>query len=72
MAQQVTVSPIDDLSGDTAEDIVVGSAVVRPTRTDRAQGQAVQDQARRQGMKVSDRGRIPADLLDVHHLADPS
>lgn len=115
MAQQVTVSLIDDLNGSTADETVefgmdgkiyeidlsnsnaeklrevfvayvtvarrsgerrrstgVGSTERRPTVTDRQQSQAVRDWARQQGMKVSDRGRLPADLLNAYHSAVPS
>lgn len=114
MAQQVTVSLIDDLNGSTADETVefgvdgkiyeidlsntnaeklrevfaayvtvarrsgerrrasTGSIERRPTVTDRQQSQAVRDWARQQGMKVSDRGRLPADLLNAYHEAVPS
>jgi hypothetical protein len=45
-------------------------AAGRPPRTasaDREQNQAIRDWARKQGMKVSDRGRIPAEVLDAYH-----
>jgi hypothetical protein len=35
----------------------------------REQSQAIRDWARKQGMNVSDRGRIPADVLDAYHKA---
>jgi hypothetical protein len=38
----------------------------RPT-IDREQNQAIRDWARKRGMKVSDRGRIPAEVLDAYH-----
>jgi hypothetical protein len=34
---------------------------------DREQNQAVREWARKRGMKVSDRGRIPSDVLDAYH-----
>lgn len=34
---------------------------------DRQQSQAIREWAREQGMNVSDRGRIPADVLDAYH-----
>jgi hypothetical protein len=44
------------------------SAAVRPTpRTDREQNQAIREWARKRGMKVSDRGRIPAEVLEAYH-----
>lgn len=40
---------------------------VRPASADREQNQAIREWARKQGMKVSDRGRIPAEVLDAYH-----
>jgi hypothetical protein len=37
------------------------------TPVGREQNQAIRDWARKRGMKVSDRGRIPADVLDAYH-----
>lgn len=39
----------------------------RPASADREQNQAIRDWARKQGMKVSDRGRIPAEVLEAYH-----
>ncbi|GGM44709.1 Lsr2 family protein [Longimycelium tulufanense] len=39
----------------------------RPAAADREQNQAIREWARKRGMKVSDRGRIPADVLDAYH-----
>ncbi len=36
---------------------------------DREQNQAIRDWARRQGMTVSERGRIPAEVSDAYHKA---
>ena len=114
MAQKVTVSLIDDLDGDKADETVefgldgknyeidlstgnadklrdaladyvasarrpggrrrsgggaaaaVAAANRRPA-VDREQNQAIRDWARKRGMKVSDRGRIPADVLESYH-----
>jgi hypothetical protein len=47
-----------------------GSSTAAPVRRppiDREQNQAIRDWARKRGMKVSDRGRIPADVLDAYH-----
>lgn len=47
-----------------------GSAASAPPRRpsiDREQNQAIRDWARKRGMKVSDRGRIPAEVLDAYH-----
>lgn len=35
--------------------------------TDREQSQAIRDWARRQGMNVSERGRISAEVLEAYH-----
>lgn len=39
----------------------------RPASADREQNQAIREWARKQGMKVSDRGRIPAEVLEAYH-----
>lgn len=111
MAQKVTVSLIDDLDGDRADETVEfgvdgknyeidlsssnadklrdalasyvaaarrpggrrrsggtnAAVVARRPSVDREQNQAIRDWARKRGMKVSDRGRIPADVLDAYH-----
>lgn len=36
---------------------------------DREQNQAIRDWARNQGMNVSDRGRIPSDVVDAFHTS---
>ncbi|WP_344414520.1 Lsr2 family protein [Pseudonocardia ailaonensis] len=43
------------------------SAPVRKPSIDREQNQAIRDWARKRGMKVSDRGRIPAEVLEAYH-----
>jgi Lsr2 len=112
VAQKVTVSLIDDLDGDQADETVefgldgknyeidlssknagrlrdglaefvaaarrpggrrraggggAASAAARRPSVDREQNQAIRDWARKRGMKVSDRGRIPADVLEAYH-----
>ncbi len=113
MAQKVTVSLVDDLDGDKADETVefgldgknyeidlsssnadklrdalagyvaaarrpggrrrsggggaAAAAANRRPSVDREQNQAIRDWARKRGMKVSDRGRIPADVLDSYH-----
>jgi hypothetical protein len=109
VAQKVTVSLIDDLDGDQADETVEfgldgknyeidlsasnasklrdalaayvaaarrpggrrrsggSSASARRPSVDREQNQAIRDWARKRGMKVSDRGRIPADVLEAYH-----
>jgi hypothetical protein len=47
-----------------------GSAGPAPkgrTAIDREQNQAIREWARKRGMKVSDRGRIPAEVLEAYH-----
>ena len=44
----------------------VAAAGRRPS-IDREQNQAIRDWARKRGMKVSDRGRIPAEVLEAYH-----
>jgi hypothetical protein len=43
------------------------SAPARRPAIDREQNQAIREWARKRGMKVSDRGRIPAEVLDAYH-----
>jgi hypothetical protein len=43
-----------------------GSAAARPT-VDREQNQAIREWAQQQGMKISERGRIPASVLEAYH-----
>ena len=45
----------------------VASAPARRPSIDREQNQAIRDWARKRGMKVSDRGRIPAEVLEAYH-----
>lgn len=44
-----------------------GGAAARRPSIDREQNQAIRDWARKRGMKVSDRGRIPAEVLEAYH-----
>ncbi|MFC5286812.1 Lsr2 family protein [Actinokineospora guangxiensis] len=39
----------------------------RTASADREQNQAIREWARKQGMKVSDRGRIPSEVLDAYN-----
>lgn len=39
----------------------------RTASADREQNQAIREWARKQGLKVSDRGRIPTEVLDAYH-----
>ncbi|MBV9314140.1 MAG: Lsr2 family protein [Pseudonocardia sp.] len=43
------------------------SVAARRPPVDREQNQAIREWARKRGMKVSDRGRIPAEVLDAYH-----
>ncbi len=45
----------------------VGSNPSRRPTIDREQNQAIREWARKRGMKVSDRGRIPAEVLHAYH-----
>jgi hypothetical protein len=110
MAQKVTVSLVDDLSGAQADETVSfgldgksyeidlsgknadklrqaladyvaaarkpggsrksgAAAAVRRPAIDREQNQAIREWARKQGMKVNDRGRIPSEVVDAYHQA---
>ena len=44
-----------------------GGAPARRPSIDREQNQAIREWARKRGMKVSDRGRIPAEVLEAYH-----
>jgi nucleoid-associated protein Lsr2 len=43
------------------------AAAPRRPSIDREQNQAIRDWARKRGMKVSDRGRIPSEVLEAYH-----
>ncbi|GAA0901754.1 Lsr2 family protein [Pseudonocardia zijingensis] len=43
------------------------SSSARRPSIDREQNQAIRDWARKRGMKVSDRGRIPSEVLEAYH-----
>lgn len=45
----------------------VTSATTRRAPTDRVQNQAIREWAAKRGMQVSDRGRIPAEVLEAYH-----
>jgi hypothetical protein len=42
------------------------TAAARPS-TDREQNQAIREWAQAQGMKISERGRIPSNVLEAYH-----
>ena len=44
-----------------------GSAGAARASTDREQNQAIRDWAQQQGMKISERGRIPSNVLAAYH-----
>jgi hypothetical protein len=39
----------------------------RPGRTDREQTQAIREWARKNGFKIGEKGRIPANVLEAYH-----
>ncbi|MEV5542067.1 Lsr2 family protein [Saccharopolyspora shandongensis] len=43
-----------------------GKPAAAPTAADRERNQAIRDWARNQGMQVSDRGRIPAEIVEAY------
>ena len=47
----------------------VGKAAAAPTAADRERNQAIREWAREQGMQVSDRGRIPSEIVDAYDKA---
>ena len=54
-------------SAGTSSAGAAGSAPRGRSAIDREQNQAIREWARKQGMKVSDRGRIPAEVLEAYH-----
>jgi hypothetical protein len=44
-----------------------GRAPARPASADREQNQAIRAWARKNGYQVSDRGRIPSEVVDAYH-----
>ena len=44
-----------------------GSAAPARPATDREQNQAIREWAQQQGMKISERGRIPSNVLEAYH-----
>jgi Lsr2 len=108
MAQKVTVSLVDDLTGDTADETVSfgldgknyeidlssphaeklrgmladfvaaarrpgsgrkssGAGAGKRQTVDREQNQAIREWARSRGLKVNDRGRVPAEVVQAYH-----
>jgi hypothetical protein len=45
---------------------IAGTATVRPS-VDREQNQAIREWAQKRGMKISERGRIPSNVLEAYH-----
>lgn len=43
------------------------AAAARPATVDREQNQAIRAWARKNGFQVSDRGRIPSEVVDAYH-----
>ncbi|WP_304524639.1 Lsr2 family protein [Dactylosporangium sp. AC04546] len=46
-----------------------GMMIATPVRRDRDRNQAIREWAQRQGIEVSDRGRLPRDVIDRYHAA---
>ena len=46
-----------------------GKTAAAPTAADRERNQAIREWAREQGMQVSDRGRIPSEIVDAYDKA---
>lgn len=46
-----------------------GAAQAAPKASDRERNQAIREWARQQGMQVSDRGRIPAEIVEAYDKA---
>ncbi|RCW42937.1 Lsr2 protein [Halopolyspora algeriensis] len=46
-----------------------GKTASSPNTADRERNQAIREWAREQGMQVSDRGRIPAEIVDAYNKA---
>jgi hypothetical protein len=46
---------------------VIAGRAPRTASADREQNQAIREWARKQGMNVSDRGRIPKEVSDAYH-----
>ena len=44
-------------------------ATASASSSDREQNQAIREWARKRGLKVSDRGRIPSDIVEQYHQA---
>ncbi|WP_033292875.1 histone-like nucleoid-structuring protein Lsr2 [Amycolatopsis jejuensis] len=44
-----------------------GKSVARPAAVDREQNQAIRAWARKNGFQVSDRGRIPSEVVEAYH-----
>ncbi|MGQ0574572.1 MAG: histone-like nucleoid-structuring protein Lsr2 [Pseudonocardia sp.] len=55
-------------AGGTRRSAGSGSAPSRPT-ADREQNQAIREWAQAEGMKISERGRIPSNVLEAYHAA---
>jgi nucleoid-associated protein Lsr2 len=47
--------------------VATRSRAQAPARTDREQNQAIRDWAKAKGLDVSDRGRIPANIVEQYH-----
>lgn len=54
-------------SGGRRRSASASAGAARRPSIDREQNQAIREWARKRGMKVSDRGRIPAEVLEAYH-----
>lgn len=51
----------------TGRRAAAGSAGTSRSAADREQNQAIREWAQRRGMKISERGRIPSNVLEAYH-----
>lgn len=56
--------------GRAKRSVVAATVPARRASVDREQNQAIREWARAHKMKVSDRGRIPSDVLEAYHQAN--
>lgn len=54
-------------SGGSRRAATTTAAATGRSATDREQNQAIRDWAQQQGMKISERGRIPSNVLEAYH-----
>lgn len=56
-------------TGGKAKSTTSGKSSQAPTTSDRERNQAIREWARQQGMQVSDRGRIPSEIVEAYDKA---